>query len=538
MQIHFIELERNARDQKAIERERLGKSDLRQFPSSPQYDSPNLLGTESFVAADGENLNTRGRTNDGKRGSITSSFFNQSKTQSRQASPVPSQQNYAYGDQPWLSKQARRFSSPALKNLPPASPSAINSPKGFGFSTFGRSSTDLRSSNASPRSPSPGRTSSGRDDRRGSLWSKFRSQSVLSFLPSGSMIDMHLGLSMDKDAAQNQYRTYPSMSDPAMTQHSEKERYRSNSEGQALAPKLKKKKGIKGFFNKLVTSNDGKKREDRARFESTASRMAGVYDNTDLIPPPPLSALANEPRYHQRTSSNSSLDSNYQRRSQGPTSKHPYASPSKPIVTSTYSPRTSSPEPLDTYSFDPSISPVRREKSLPSIPPTEIPFSNHPNPPIFSNSPSLTNYPYASSPTQSQYYNQSDNQKNQYWNHRQSQQSLQQHQQHQQNLPPNLRSRSFTPDSFSPDFRNSTNFDRTSQNWTNDGRRVSEEVEEIDLSNSVRKSRGWNMNFGLGKKKKGGGGTGREDSTSRVSEEALSRVNSKVGEPGWVSVRI
>lgn len=532
MQIHFIELERNARDQQAIERERLGKSDLRQFPSSPQYESAKDIGTESIGGAEGENIKSRGRTNDGNRGSIASSFFNQSKTQSRQASPVPSQQSYAYGDQPWLSKQARRFSSPALKDLPPPSPGALNSPKGFGFSSFGRSSTDLRSSNASPRSPSPGRTSSGRDDRRGSLWSKFRSQSVLSFLPSGSMIDMHLGLSMDKEAAQNQYRTYPSMSDPAMTQQSEKERYRSNSEGQqALAPKLKKK-GIKRFFNKLMTSNDVKKREDRARFESTASRMAGAYDNTDLMPPPPLSALVNEPRYHQRTSSNSSVDSSYQRRSQSPTSKHPYASPTKPIVTSIYSPRTSSPEPLDTYSFNPSMSPVRQEKSLPSLPPTEIPNFSSPSSPI--------NYPYASSPnqSQSQYYNQAENINNQYWNPRQSQQSLQQHQQHQQNLPPNLRGSR----SFSSDLRNSANLHRASQSWIDDSRRASEDVEEIDFNNSLRKSKGrssvWARNFGLGKRKKEDGGTGRDDATSRVSEETISRVNSKAGEPRWVSVRI
>lgn len=201
----------------------------------------------------------------------------------------------------------------------------------MGMGKFARSTTDLRSSN-SPRSASPAQTTYGFDDRRTSMWSRFRqsaSASVLSFAPSGSMMDMHVGLAQEREAQQNMpyghqsvhYDSYPSMSDPAVARHAEhRERDRAwaaSNANDALdasagdGGKAKKKKGIKGFFTKLV----GGKKSQRASSSAPTTPVGeqpygtGQYDDDELAPPPPLSALVNEPRYHNRSASNSSVDS-------------------------------------------------------------------------------------------------------------------------------------------------------------------------------------------------------------------------------------
>ena len=289
------------------------------------------------------------------------------------ASSGVSIQSYSYGDQPWLSSQARRNSSPYMKDgaqgtSPPKSPAPSGSSMRFNLPKFARSTTDLRSI-STPRSISPARNSLNvdYDDRRrsSSLWSKFRNsnsnQSVLSFNPSASMMDMHLGLSQDKHGGgyasstigalggggqrgysyhQTPYDTYSggmgggalSMSDPAVARHAElRERDRALAASQAsrasetASKKEKKKKGIKGFFSKLVGGGGGDKAETKTRngpyphsapttpaTEVPFARAGGggpPLDDDELAPPPPLSALANEPRYHQRSSSTSSVDS-------------------------------------------------------------------------------------------------------------------------------------------------------------------------------------------------------------------------------------
>ncbi|GAA5839686.1 hypothetical protein JCM5353_006660 [Sporobolomyces roseus] len=291
------------------------------------------------------------------------------------ASSGVSIQSYSYGDQPWLSSQARRYSSPYMKDgiqgtSPPKSPAPSGSSMRFNLPKFARSTTDLRSI-STPRSISPARNSLNvdYDDRRrsSSLWSKFRNstsnQSVLSFNPSASMMDMHLGLSQDKHGAgyasstigalggggqrgysyhQTPYDTYSgglgggalSMSDPAVARHAElRERDRALAKSQAsrasetASKKDKKKKGIKGFFSKLVGGggSGSDKAESKSRngpyphsapttpatevpFAQGGGRPT-TFDDDELAPPPPLSALANEPRYHQRSSSTSSVDS-------------------------------------------------------------------------------------------------------------------------------------------------------------------------------------------------------------------------------------
>ncbi|BGP42623.1 hypothetical protein JCM10449v2_006635 [Rhodotorula kratochvilovae] len=286
------------------------------------------------------------------------------------ASSGSSMRSYSAGDQPWLGTTLRRLSSPSggtgggaapslISTSPPKSPATSLASARFAFPKFARSTTDLRSlpgggagagAGATPRSVSPARTSG--DGRRTSMWSRFRqsaSASVLSFAPSGSMMDMHLGLSQDKHQmhglgrtggaaqygtyhggyGQPLYDTYAAMSDPAVARHADrrerdrviadaaaKEAAAVAGEGEAAAAGgKKKKKGLKGFLNKLV----GGGRRDRPPSNS-APATPGLDgdvafdaslggDDDELAPPPPLSALANEPRYHQRSASNSSVDS-------------------------------------------------------------------------------------------------------------------------------------------------------------------------------------------------------------------------------------
>ncbi|GAA5921220.1 hypothetical protein JCM1841_001637 [Sporobolomyces salmonicolor] len=354
-QIHLVELERQSRDA-ALNEQRLRQS------ATGSSSHPSVRSRSSIVLPDRRS---------------TASLFPPSLQQANPSHPhaYPQQQqynhpslassgasirSYSYGDQPWLANQPRRFSSPGLKdNSPPKSPAASSSSMRFGMPKFARSTSDLRSI-GSPRSISPARTSlnvdaysyqereQDRDRRRSSsLWSRFRqsaSASVLSFAPSASMMDMHLGLSQDKHAhmpgypyghgggrGQAPYETYPSMSDPAVARHAEqRERDRAmnasvRSEVTAEGGGKKKKKGIKGFFNKLVGGNAGggaggaKSRNALSSASAPATPSGelpfrpapggGPFDDDELAPPPPLSALANEPRYHQRSASNSSVDS-------------------------------------------------------------------------------------------------------------------------------------------------------------------------------------------------------------------------------------
>ncbi|KAM0752918.1 hypothetical protein T439DRAFT_323532 [Meredithblackwellia eburnea MCA 4105] len=371
-QIHLLELERHAREATAVERERHSTSssssvrlqDVRQ--SAPALLGslgagrtrsstllPNGLVMESInVDRDEKQLRSRAksrqRTAEGERD--RSSYHLQSNTMTI---PLPadddsaSVRQYHNGDQPWLGTQSRRFSSPALKDNPPQTSSSASSVRGFSFGKFARSSIDLRSI-ASPRSISPGRTSIGVDDRRTSMWSRFRrsaSHSVLSFAPSGSMVDMHLGMSMDKHASYAPYETYPSshpypsMSDPAVARHADAERARALAVAakQQQPTSVKKKKGIKGFFSKFFSGGE-KGRHDQTSEPITSVVPAGHYYDDDgdfLVPPPPLSALANEPRYHNRSMSNSSVDS-VQQPFTPPQHHRPLSNPQ--IYSSSYSP--------------------------------------------------------------------------------------------------------------------------------------------------------------------------------------------------------
>ncbi|GAA5972573.1 hypothetical protein JCM11641_001904 [Rhodosporidiobolus odoratus] len=340
-QIHLIELERQARE--AAEREQqvaLARSTASSMTNTRNRTS-SLLSPASLAAEkaalEEEDRRARSRTKNRSRSTLGDETNRYSSAPLHPASsPIPigpphppfagsgiSIRSYSAGDQPWLGNPLRRLSSAGIKEgSPPKSPAASTASSRFNIGKFARSTTDLRSV-ASPRSLSPSRTSVGLDDRRTSMWSRFRqsaSASVLSFAPSGSMMDMHLGLSQDKHMPYPHhapYETYPSMSDPAVARHAEQlERDRalaaSGASGGGDGAQKKKKKGIKGFFNKLVGGSGKKGHSTSASAPATPAGdapYAAPFDDDELAPPPPLSALANEPRYHQRSASNSSVDS-------------------------------------------------------------------------------------------------------------------------------------------------------------------------------------------------------------------------------------
>ncbi|KAM0791739.1 hypothetical protein ACM66B_004007 [Microbotryomycetes sp. NB124-2] len=346
-QAHLLEMERHAREATAAEKDRIASvkaADARLSAPTPLAAARSRSSSaiaSGFVAGEefGKDRHSRVLTKHRSHQNGADEPLQQQQqqrasvlslqpwvTNASQASvygggpPSSEMQSYSYGDQPWLSNAARRYSS--SNGGPPTPGSAASSVKGYSFGKFARSSTDLRST-ASPRSVSPARTSLGVDERRGSVWSKFRqsaSQSVLSFAPSfapsGSMMDMHLGLSMDHRGAGGGYAlydTYPSMSDPAVARHVEHQRDKALANGERPALVPKSKKGIKGFFSKLVGGGSSSDKKDR-KVTSVPAReppfsTIDYFDSQDLAPPPPLSALANEPRHHGRSPSSSSVDS-------------------------------------------------------------------------------------------------------------------------------------------------------------------------------------------------------------------------------------
>ncbi|GAA5950361.1 hypothetical protein JCM10213_005819 [Rhodosporidiobolus nylandii] len=365
-QLHLIELERQAREAAASaerDREQQRSFDARSSISpsvASRNRSSSLLSPASLAAEkaqlEHEERHARARERDRGKNRSRSTLADETNRYSsaslfppsaQASSPIPisapqppfapsasaaSIRSYTAGDQPWLGNQLRRFSSPGLNdNSPPKSPAASTSSPRFTFGKFARSTTDLRTA-GTPRSVSPARSgpalsmmmpdgASAYDGRRTSMWSRFRqsaSASVLSFAPSGSMMDMHLWDPHEAREMQHApYQTYPSMSDPQVARHIEHlERDRAIAAATAAeAGGKKKKKGIKGFFNKLV--GGGKKDGHGASASApatpgeTAPYGAAPFaaDDDELAPPPPLSALANEPRYHQRSASNSSVDS-------------------------------------------------------------------------------------------------------------------------------------------------------------------------------------------------------------------------------------
>lgn len=197
-------------------------------------------------------------------------------------------------------------SSDMLANVPVSAPHFITS-----------------SGSPSPRPPSPSRFSlrSGFGESMGgtfSRWNRNRrstSQSILSFAPSGSMIDMHVGLSHDRhNMSQNelgspqlfanqQNHTSPVILTPAPSTPTRQKR--------------RSKKAIHGILMKLGLKRY--KSTDGVRVNTPQSISNPEIDNEPLAPPPSLSLLAREQQSsHRRNPSCLSLPN--QRPIRGPNS--------------------------------------------------------------------------------------------------------------------------------------------------------------------------------------------------------------------------
>ena len=270
---------------------------------------------------------------------------------------------------PWLQDQRRRFSSPLLsnkmRNMSSDNIAPLRSRRNLGGGKgAGESMTDLRMSTQSMmvpprggvagramRSPSPSRQSfqttgtggmSQRESRgwRKSLWGRSTSASMASVAHSGSMMEMHLGMSQDRhypvplsagtvnSAGPSQTPVWPDTASAV-------------EDSSGISPdeqvdrdytEKRKKKGFKRFLSTFLGgSAQHKQSTDRSqsshsaldrkeldrrqldRRESglsyTAATGAGYQEDSEpLAPPPPLSFLTGQ-QPHRRSVSSSSVSS-------------------------------------------------------------------------------------------------------------------------------------------------------------------------------------------------------------------------------------
>lgn len=203
--------------------------------------------------------------------------------------------------------------------------------------------SNMASLSPSTRAPSPSRISvasrkSGFGDlmRPFSAFSRNRgsvSHSVLSFAPSGSMIDMHVGLSQDRELQQGIFATHnqstPSISNQMgspgsprlLTPRSPLLNTMSISQDETTAlrtpsPRKEKKrrKGLKGLLVKLGlarTKSSGAPGDSTVPVTPSSLSASGLMtnrvDDEPLAPPPSLSVLAREQQRHRRNPSALSL---------------------------------------------------------------------------------------------------------------------------------------------------------------------------------------------------------------------------------------
>lgn len=120
------------------------------------------------------------------------------------------------------------------------------------------------------------------------------------------MMDMHLGLSIDKHnevrAQGGPYEQYgAARSDPLLQRSYIPQDREAGRREPEETPKKKKKKGLRGFFSKLISPGTTPQRPTQHVLSASAPAPMGYrLDDSDdeypLAPPPPLSLLANEPR--------------------------------------------------------------------------------------------------------------------------------------------------------------------------------------------------------------------------------------------------
>lgn len=263
---------------------------------------------------------------------------------------------------PWLQDQRRRFSSPLLtnkmRNMSSDNIAPLRSRRNLGAGKGpGTSVTDLRmstqsmvvpprgggSSGKALRSPSPSRQSfhttgtggmSHRESRgwRKSLWGRSTSASGASVLHSGSMMEMHLGMSQDRhnpiplsagslySPTTGQTQVWPD------TASAVEDSSGISPDERFSGPEIekKKKKGLKRFFSSLIggqasdrqdvpKSQSERKQLDRREsglsYSAAAAVGSGYPDDSEpLAPPPPLSFLTGQ-QPHRRSASSSSVTS-------------------------------------------------------------------------------------------------------------------------------------------------------------------------------------------------------------------------------------
>ncbi|KAG0149377.1 hypothetical protein CROQUDRAFT_669245 [Cronartium quercuum f. sp. fusiforme G11] len=174
----------------------------------------------------------------------------------------------------------------------------------------------------STRPPSPSRFSVA--SRRSGFAENFRpfspwsrnnrrsiSHSVLSFAPSGSMLEMHVGLSQDRQHHQRMQENESPLPLATPVREPDKGADDSGPVGK-IKPEYRRnktlKKGLRGIFVKLGLATSRRSPPSVLDRPPPLSAPAlNVPDDEPLAPPPPLSLLAREQHYPRRTPSALSL---------------------------------------------------------------------------------------------------------------------------------------------------------------------------------------------------------------------------------------
>ncbi|CAH7683130.1 expressed protein [Phakopsora pachyrhizi] len=349
-QRHYLELEHRAKLTAQYETERTGK----QIRSSIEN---NLLRYENSSRTDYDFLSTtpastRGRNNATKPRSSSTVLLSSGLV----AETLDVSKDEKEASRHWTSEAKNRqlstcrASTSSLRNgypQTPLSPSPYSNQPGV--ETLQRSSSQNPSCknpyppSPSTRAPSPSRFSiasrrSGLTDslRPFSNWSRSRrsgSNSVFSFAASGSMIDMHLGLSQDRHYPQGSHQ--PFISSPRTVEHfrvnpngprynglrspsqtlplpRDLDNAMSHVDSSPRKDKTRLKRRIRDVLLKLglaKVSSGATTRSDLKRLPKSAGGGLGRthIDDEPLAPPPPLSVLAREQQNHRRNRSALSL---------------------------------------------------------------------------------------------------------------------------------------------------------------------------------------------------------------------------------------
>lgn len=309
----------------------------------------------------------------------------------------------------------RRFSSP-MPEPPVSAPVSVGNPTltqsaatdGPLLSPMSLDASISRS--YGPRSQSP----SGFSERPRSMWSNFsrfkrNNGSMFSLAPSGaSVMDMHLGLSVDRHQPSVQFKERHQR---AVSQHDTLDTTEDEEFG-----KRKRKKGIKKLISKLfVGPRSTRNGDDTASSPPLALDLSYLSgDSNEPLEPPAPSYLTASGARHERSassSSQSSLPHSPKDTHTGPafrkpstlfcdqpsspadsshmltTQQLPLNEPTDPYLPHHHHHRTSADKPLPVAADLPASGAVssqalRREKSLPSLPPDDAPYLDTYVPPL------------------------------------------------------------------------------------------------------------------------------------------------------------